>query len=330
MTEAGATGPAQRPEAQRGAPPMRPRQRRTAPIVPPQALAGNALVLVIAIMTFLSCLTLGAVTLVNDTAATWQTQISREATIQIKPAEGLDMEAALAGAAKIAGGFAGVRSTTVIDRAATARLLEPWLGTGLDIDELPVPRLVTITIDPAGPPDFAAMRQALTEQIPQASLDDHRNWVDRLVAMARTTVTIGAGVLALMLSATVLTVVFATRGAMAGSGHIIEVLHFVGAEARFIAAQFRRHFLVTGMKGAAAGGLAAAIIFLGFSWWSSRNLATPEGDQAAALFGNFAIGLSGYACVLVIVLAVAVLTAATSHITVVSFLSDLDARQSDG
>ena len=84
------------------------------------------------------------------------------------------------------------------------------------------------------------------------------------------------------------------------------------------------------MKGAAAGGLAAAIIFLGFSWWSSRNLATPEGDQAAALFGNFAIGLSGYAGVLVIVLAVAVLTAATSHITVVSFLSDLDARQSDG
>jgi cell division transport system permease protein len=150
------------------------------------------------------------------------------------------------------------------------------------------------------------------------------------VTMARTTVTIGIGVLVLMLCATLFTVVFATRGAMAGNGHIIEVLHFVGAEARFIASQFRRHFLVTGMKGAAAGGLLAAIIFLGFSWWSSRNLATPEGDQAAALFGNFAIGAAGYAGVLLIVVAVAVLTAATSHITVVSFLSDLDARQSDG
>ena len=74
--------------------------------------------------------------------------------------------------------------------------------------------------------------------------------------MARTTVTIGMAVLALMLSATVLSVVFATRGAMAGNGHIIEVLHFVGAEARFIAREFRRHFLLTGMKGAAAGGVA--------------------------------------------------------------------------
>lgn len=305
-------------------------QRRTAPIVPPQAVASNALVLVIAIMTFLSCLTLGAVTLVNDTATTWQTQISREATIQIKPADGLDMEAALAVAARIASGFAGVRSATVVDRAATARLLEPWLGPGLDIDELPVPRLVTVTIDPANPPDFAGMRALLAAEVPQAMLDDHRNWVDRLVTMARTTVTIGIGVLALMLSATLLTVVFATRGAMAGNGHIIEVLHFVGAEAGFIAAQFRRHFLVTGMKGAAVGGVLAAIVFLGFSWWSSRSLATPEGDQAAALFGNFAIGAAGYGGVVIIVAAVAVLTATTSHITVVSYLSDLNSRQSDG
>jgi cell division transport system permease protein len=330
MTEAGEPREVQASEETAVAAPMQRRQRRTAPIVPPQAVAGNALVLVIAIMTFLSCLTLGAVTLVGDSAETWQTQISREATIQIRPSEGLDMEAALAKAAEIAGGFTGVRSTTIVDRAATARLLEPWLGTGLDLDELPVPRLVTITIDPASPPDFASMRQAIAAQIPQASLDDHRNWVDRLVAMANTTVMIGAGVLALRLSASVLTVVFASRGAMAGSGHIIEVLHFVGAEARFIASQFRRHFLLTGMKGAAAGGLLAAVIFLGFSWWSSRNLATPEGDQAAALFGNFSIGLAGYAGVLVIVAAIAVLTAATSHITVVSYLGDLDARQSDG
>jgi len=306
------------------------RQRNMAPIVPPQNVAGHALVLVIAIMTFLSCLTLGAVTLVNDTATTWQTQIAREATIQIKPEEGLDIDAALAEAARIAGGFAGVRSATIVDRAATARLLEPWLGSGLDIDELPVPRLVIVTIDAASPPDFGAMRAMISEQIPNATLDDHRTWVDRLVAMARTTVTIGMTVLGLILSATLLTVVFATRGAMAGNGHIIEVLHFVGAEARFIAAEFRRHFLLTGMKGAAAGGAAAGIVFVIFSWWSSRNMATPQGDQAAALFGNFSIGLAGYAGAAVIVLAIAALTAATSHLTVVSYLSDIDLRQHDG
>ena len=133
-----------------------------------------------------------------------------------------------------------------------------------------------------------------------------------------------------MLSATVLTVVFATRGAMAGNGHIIEVLHFVGAEARFIAREFRRHFLLTGMKGAAAGGAAAIIVFIVFSWWSSRNLATPQADQATALFGNFAIGSTGYLGVALIVLVIGALTAATSHFTVVAYLNDIDLHQPDG
>lgn len=305
-------------------------QRRTAPIVPARNVAGNALILVIAIMTFLSCLTLGAVSLVRDTASVWQNQIAREATIQIKPSDGLDMEAALADAAAIAGKFPGVKAARIIDREATARLLEPWLGSGLNIDELPVPRLVVITIDQNSPPDFTGLRTALTGKVPGLSLDDHRTWVDRLVTMARTTVTLGIAVLVLMLSATVLTVVFATRGAMAGNGHIIEVLHFVGAEAKFIASEFRRHFLLTGMKGAAAGGAAAVLVFVAFSFWSSRNLATPQADQATALFGNFAIGATGYAGVALIVLVIGALTAATSHFTVIAYLNDLEFRPPDG
>lgn len=303
--------------------------RKTAPIVPPQDVAGTALILVIAIMTFLSCLTLGAVTLVRDTAATWQAQLAREATIQIKPVDGLDMEAALATAQGIASSHAGVRQATVVDRAASMRLLEPWLGAGFDVEDLPVPRLVIVTIDPSSPPDFISMRAMLAQEVPDASLDDHRTWVDRLVAMARTTVAIGVSVLVLMLAATVLAIVFATRGAMAGNGHIIEVLHFVGAEAGFIASEFRRNFLLTGMKGAAAGGGAAALVFIGFWFWSSRNMATPEADQATALFGNFAIGATGYVGVGLVVVLVGALTAATSHLTVVSFLGDIDARQRD-
>jgi len=305
-------------------------ERRMAAIVPEQNVVGHALVLVIAIMTFLSCLTFGGVTLVRDTATVWEAQISREATIQIKPVDGLDMDAALTHAAQIARGFAGVQDTRIVDRAATARLLEPWLGSGLDIDALPVPRLVIVTIDQNAPPDFPAMRSLLVSEIASASLDDHRTWVDRLVTMARTTVSIGIAILVLILSATVLSVIFATRGAMAGNGHIVEVLHFVGAESAFIAREFRQHFLRTGMKGAAAGGIAAIIVFVLFAWWSMLNMATPEADQASALFGNFAIGPIGYVGVALIIFVVAGLTAATSHITVIAFLSDIDKRQPDG
>jgi len=300
-----------------------------APIVPAGNVVGHALMIVIAIMTFLACLTIGAVSLVQSTAATWQSQISTEATIQIRPVEGQDMEALLNQASTIAQGFAGVKSTRIIDRAATERLLEPWLGTGLDIDELPVPRLVIVTLDEASPPDFAGIRAALVKQVPGASFDDHRNWVDRLVSMARSTVLIGTAVLALVIAATVLTVIFATRGAMAGNGHIIEVLHFIGADQNFVARQFERHFFWTALKGAAFGGALAIIIFLAIGWWSSHNLATPEADQATALFGNFSIGSGGYTGVVLIILAVSVLTMITTRMTVIAHLRRVDGRSGE-
>ena len=80
----------------------------------------------------------------------------------------------------------------------------------------------------------------------------------------------------------------------------------------------------------AAGGAAAVLVFLAFSWWAGRNMATPQADQAAALFGTFAIGWSGYLGVALMVMVIGVLTAATSHVTVIAYLSDLDLRQTEG
>lgn len=298
--------------------------RSVSPIVPGDNIAGRALAIVIAIMTFLSCVTIGAVSLVQGSARTWQSQISREATVQIAPRDGLDMAAALDAARLAIVGFPGVAGVRIVDDAETLRLLEPWIGAGLDIDELPFPRLIVVTLDEANPPDFAALAAALRQAVPEAALDDHRAWVDRLVAMARATTAIGVAILALMMAATVLTVVFATRGAMAGNDQIVEVLHFVGAEADFIAAEFRRHFLLVGLRGAIVGGGAAVAVFLAFSWWAARNRATPQGDQAIALFGGFSVGWTGYAGVAAAIGVIAAMTAVTSHVTVTRQLTRLD------
>jgi cell division transport system permease protein len=313
------------------APAKRPamRIRPMAPILPPSNIQGNALMVVIAIMAFLACLTLGAVSMVRATAATWQSQISREITIQIKPEDGLDMDAALTKARNLALTFVGTRDGTILDDAATARLLEPWLGSGLDLSELPVPRLVVITIDENRPPDFQAMRDMLKAEIPQAFLDDHRTWVDRLVSMARTTVMIGVGVLILVFTAMVLTVVFATRGALSGNRHIVEVLHFVGAESSFVAREFQKHFLKISLKGAAAGSALAATVFLAAGFWQSSTVATPQSDQASALFGSFSVGLSGYIGIATTMIIIALLTTITARVTVIRTIDDIDRVRSD-
>ncbi len=303
--------------------------RPTGPILPPSNIQGNALLVVIAIMAFLACLTLGAVSMVRATAASWQSQISREITIQIKPEDGLDMGAALVKARDLALTFVGTRDGQIMDDSATARLLEPWLGTGLNLADLPVPRLIVITIDETNPPDFEAMRALLKEEVPQAFLDDHRTWVDRLVQMARTTVLIGSGILILVFTAMVLTVVFATRGALSGNRHIIEVLHFVGAEGSFVAQEFQKHFLKISLKGAAAGGILAASVFALAGFWQSRSLATPESDQATALFGTFTIGWGGYLGIFATMIVIALLTTITARLTVMRTIYEIDLIRSD-
>ena len=303
-----------KPDAPRGASESLPRFE--APIVPRATVSGRALVAVVAIMTFLASLTTGMVMLVRAAANEWQADVAREVTIQIRPAAGRDIEADVAKAAAIARASPGVAEVRPYTREETMRLLEPWLGTGLPLDDLPVPRVIVVRIASGAAPDLAQLRQALAEQIASASLDDHRGFVARMRAMSGAVLAGGVGVLLLVFAATVLSVTFATRAAIATNRPVIEVLHLIGAKDGFIAGHFQRHFLQLGLKGGLIGGGAAITLFALAELAGGRLVGTPEGDQFAALFGSSSIGVLGYLAVLAQVGLIAFITAAASRYTV--------------
>jgi cell division transport system permease protein len=291
-------------------------RRRLGPIVPATSVSGRTLMIVIAIMTYLASLTAGGVDLTRRTAAGWERDVVRETTVQIRPAEGRDLNAAAETVERLARETPGVADVRAYSDAETARLLEPWLGSGLSLEELPIPRLVVLKLAGDAAFDPAAFKRTLEREAPGATLDDHRRFLDRLVAMARAVVWFGVAVLALMLAATVLSVVFATRGAMASNRDIVQVLHFVGARDSYIARQFQSRFLRLGLKGGLAGGAAAILTFLIAELTASQGVGSATVDQMDALFGAFEIGASAYAGVVAIVLVIALLTAVTSRITV--------------
>ena len=237
-------------------------------------------------------------------------------TIQIRPTVGRDIEADLVRAAGIARTIPGIDDVRPYSKEETARLLEPWLGTGLRLDDLPVPRIIVVRIAPRSRPDFPQLRAALATEVPSASLDDHRGFVTQMRTMARAAILVAAGVLALVMTATVLSVTFATRAAMATNRPVIEVLHLIGAKNSFIAEHFQRHFLELGLKGGAAGGGGAVIVFVLAELLTGRFQQTGDGSQVGALFGTFSIGLWGYVAVIAQVVLIAVVTATTSRYTV--------------
>jgi len=286
------------------------------PIVPPGTIAARALVAVVAIMTFLAALTTGAVMLVRSAAGEWQAEVAREVTIQVRPVAGRDIEADVAKAAAIARAAANVTEVRPYSKDEAARLLEPWLGSGLQVEDLPIPRVIVVRMAAGGRPDLAQMRAALAEQVPPASLDDHRGFVDRMRAVSGTVLAIGIGVLALVVAATMLSVTFATRAAMTTNRPVIEVLHLIGAKDAFIAGHFQRHFLQLGLRGGLIGGGAAVALFALADFAGGWFGGGPGGSELAALFGSFSIGLLGYLAVLLQVALVAGVTAWTSRRTV--------------
>lgn len=296
--------------------------RRNAPLVPTDSAAGRSLGAVIAILTFLAALCAGAAEIAATSAAEWQSAVSREVTIQIRPGAGRDIEADLARADALARAEPGIAGTRVFSKSEAERLLEPWLGSGLDLSDLPVPRLITLRLASEPMPDLKRLRGRLTEALPGiASLDDHVLWLQRLSTMANTFVGVGVGIVALVLVATGLAVAFATRGAMAGNKEVVEVLHFVGADDDFIARAFQRRFFGLGLRGGAIGaGLAiAAFVVAGFLARAWRT--GPAGEEIEALFGSFHIGWRGYASVMLIGVIASLVTGVVSRMTVRRFLA---------
>lgn len=292
-------------------------------VVPKSSIAGSSLVAVVAIMTFLASVTTGAVLLVVGSANSWQSDVAREVTIQVRPAPGRDIEADVRSASDIARAAPGIADVEPYTKEDSEKLIEPWLGSGLQLNDLPIPRLIVVKLSGAAP-NFAALRDTLAGQVPTASLDDHRGWIERMRTMAGTAVASGLAVLLLVFAVTILSVTFATRGAMATNRPIIEVLHYVGATDSFVAAQFQHHFLMLGLKGGGIGGGAAILLFgcieAARSWFAG----TPGGDEAAMLFGSLSIGVGGYFAIVAQVVVMAAVTALVSRQTVNRTLETVD------
>ncbi len=298
--------------------------RNLSPIVPRASIAGRALVAVVAIMTFLASITTGTVLLVSASAAEWQSEVASEITIQVRPVPGRDLDrdaAAVTQAVRAQPGIVEVRPFT---KEESSKLLEPWLGTGLSLDDLPVPRVIVARVQPGSTLDLPALRGAVTLVAPTASVDDHRAWIERMRSMTGATLFAGIGILALVIVATIISVSFATRGAMAANRPIVEVLHFVGAGDRYIANRFLRHFLRLGLEGGVIGG-GVAMLGFGFSesiasWFSG----TPVGDQFAALLGTFSLRPSGYLALAAQAVLIAAITAWASRRTLFATLDEID------
>ena len=296
-------------------------QSKAAQIVPSASIAGHALTVVIAIMSFLACLTLGAVYMVNQSANAWVNDISSEITVELDPVNAADIEKKMTLVALFLAKQKGVTRVKPLTAEDSAKLLEPWLGQSSALQALPIPRLIAVEIDRSNPPDIQVINTALTQNFEGVTLDDHRRWQAEIKTLTRSAALAGLAVLSLVAVATIAGIISATRSAMASNREIIEVLHFVGANERFISREFERHFLGLGVRAGLMGAVAAAIAFLLLPFMMQVLGGGPvTAAETQRLIGSGELDLKGYLLCVLVVVVVASLCMITSRLGVIRVL----------
>jgi cell division transport system permease protein len=249
--------------------------------MPADSASGATLNTIVTVMCFLACLTLGAVLTVSHLASEWTRGLSGSMTVQLLPGAELTTDEQAAQAMEIIQTWPGVMRAKLLTRAEASKLLEPWLGQGNVLQDLPVPQLIEIQTKPGQAVDAKALADALSA-VEGAALDDHKRWNEELAAFARSSAGTGWAVLFLIALATLSIVAFATQAGLEAHRDIVEVVHMIGARDSFIAKEFELHFFWLGLRGGLAGlGLAVVtLLIVGWVWDSSSTagaaLYTPQ------------------------------------------------------
>ena len=204
----------------------------------------------------------GAVTS-HQLAARWDFALGSVVTVQIPSAvsEGSDAPR-LSQAERMMRQLPGVIRMVRVDTSSSAELLAPWLGADLAA-ELPLPRLFDLHF--AAPPeiDLKQFESRLGELFPGAMVEAHTQWMGHVAKLTRAVEALGLTVLALVMGASVVAVIFAVRTSVSIHREVIAILHLIGARDGYIASEFQAHVLKMALRGGLVGGVLAVATLAG-------------------------------------------------------------------
>ena len=269
-----------------------------------RSLAARILPALIGVMVFVGLLALAAGLAVNGAVEGWSRNIDLGLTATLPDAASAKVDTVV-GMLRQTPGIAAARR---LPESEVAALLAPWLGSEAAAADLPLPVLIDIRLDPAVVVDHGALAAKIERIAPGARVDAHRDWIDQAVRLGRSLQAVAFFAVSLIAAAVAAVVVVSVRAGLAVEHDTIELLHLIGAQDRFIAAEFEQ--VVTrfaGIGGVIGGALALGAIML---------LADLFGAAGATALPKLGLGVQGWLALAAFVLAAVLLARFVARFTV--------------
>ena len=221
--------------------------------------------IMVAIAVFLFAVTLSGVLSINAMLRNWNESILGSLTVQIMPSTNINPEKAIAETLAHQNKALDVlRNMNEIEKAEPLtdkqleKLIQPWLGDGIDIKDLPVPRIIDVKIQKGADIDFMDLAYKLAQATPMASVDNHKLWLNKLIQFADGIKILALSVLALVIMITSGAIFYTTQTSLGLHGYTIGILHLMGAKDTYVAQQYAKRTAILALEGGLIG-LAIAI-----------------------------------------------------------------------
>ena len=226
--------------------------------------------IMISIAVFLFGVTLAGVLSINSMLATWNNSILGSLTVQVLPVNDVNEEKAKAQtlaqqekAVELLTKKSEVERVTPLNDEQLQKLIQPWLGDGIDVKDLPMPRLIDIKLKKGAEVDFIKWADELAQTAPLASLDNHKLWLNKLIKFADGLKLLALTVLVLVVLITSGAIFYCTQTSLGLHKYIIEILHLMGAKDTYVAQQYAKRTAWLGFVGGIYGlVLAIPTIFI--------------------------------------------------------------------
>lgn len=226
-------------------------------------LGTEFLVLLIALMTYLSLLSAAGSMALGHMTHKWVTGLEDSMTIELPIKDTANAQAQAL--TKALEQTKGVTSSRILTQSDMGEILSPWLGNQTTIlADLPLPILISVELQERTPATLASIKSIARRVAPDATVDAHEDWLTDLLKLTNGLRLTAIIIFGLILFVTALVIAGAVRSRMAIHQRELELLHIMGASDKYISGQFIRYIFSQSAKGMACGVLAGSITLLTF------------------------------------------------------------------
>lgn len=225
------------------------------------------------LMIFIAILTLAGGLTAYKALSYWNKNVSGSITVQIPVVDtkgksrGEEIQNDIEKALTVLRTNPGILGARVLESTQMRRLMTPWLGEHADIEALPLPQVIDVTVDTINPPNIEELNNELIQFVPTAILDSHRIWLDNLITIAGGLMKLTVFILALLIITTAFTVSYSAKTSLTMHKQVIALVHMMGANDGYIAWQYAIRILKLTMLGGLCGLVLALPIIFGVGYF---------------------------------------------------------------